>query len=219
VREPLVFLGVITLLTITPGADMAMVARSVFMGGRRDAFATTLGIAAGCMAWAIASAAGVAAVLAASETAYDALRLVGAAYLVWLGGQSLWAAARGYAGGLGGRTPRAGRTPPAKGSLPTASGSLRRPFRQGLLTNLFNPKIALFYTTFLPQFIDPGDSVLLLSIAMASVHIGLGLVWLSAYAWLLDRAVEAFKSSRIRRALDSVTGAVLVALGIRVAAD
>jgi threonine/homoserine/homoserine lactone efflux protein len=204
VRDPLVFLGVITLLTITPGADMAMVSRSVFMGGRRDAFATTLGIAAGCLIWALASAAGVAAVLAASETAYDALRLAGAGYLVWLGVQSLLAARVGYAadpvGGRGGR-----RVP--------------SPFRQGLLTNLFNPKIALFYTTFLPQFIRPGDPVLLLSVAMAGVHIALGIVWLSAYAWLLDRAVEAFRSSRLRRALDALTGVVLVSLGIRVAAD
>jgi threonine/homoserine/homoserine lactone efflux protein len=211
VRDPLVFLGVITLLTITPGADMAMVSRSVFAGGRRAAFATTLGIASGCMLWAIASAAGVAAVLAASETAYDALRLVGAAYLVWLGAQSLWAAVRGY-----------GRAGPL-GELAVASagarGSLRRPFRQGLLTNLFNPKIALFYTTFLPQFIGPGDPVLPLSIAMASVHVALGIVWLSGYAWLLDHAVEAFRDSRLRRALDTLTGTVLMALGIRVAAD
>ena len=206
-RDPLLFLGVITLLTITPGADMAMVSRSVFLGGRPAAFATTLGIGAGCMVWAIASAAGVAAVLAASETAYDALRLVGAAYLVWLGVQSLWAAAA---------RPRGGQTPSQGGLTPASRG---RPFRQGLLTNLFNPKIALFYTTFLPQFIRPGDPVLLLSMAMAGVHILLGIVWLSAYAWLLDRAVEAFKSSRLRRALDAVTGAVLVAFGIRVAAD
>jgi threonine/homoserine/homoserine lactone efflux protein len=211
VRDPLLFLGVITLLTVTPGADMAMVSRSVFLGGRRAAFATTMGIGAGCLVWAIASAAGVAAVLAASETAYDALRLVGAAYLVWLGVQSLWAAARGY----GGQTRSGGQTL----STDRAPGSLRQPFRQGLLTNLFNPKIALFYTTFLPQFIGPGDPVLLLSIAMASVHIALGIVWLSAYAWLLDRAVDAFKGSGLRRALDAVTGTVLVALGIRVAAD
>jgi len=208
VRDPLLFLGVITLLTITPGADMAMVSRSVFLGGRRAAFATTLGIGAGCLVWAIASAAGVAAVLAASETAYDTLRLVGAAYLVWLGVQSLWAAARG------GR----GQTP-SQGGLTSASRGLRRPFRQGLLTNLFNPKIALFYTTFLPQFIRPGDPVLLLSLAMAGVHIALGIVWLSTYAWLLDRAVDAFRGSRVRRALDALTGTVLVALGIRVAAD
>jgi len=182
---------------------MAMVSRSVFMGGRRDAFATTLGIAAGCLLWALASAAGVAAVLAASETAYDALRLAGAAYLVWLGVQSLLAARQGYAD-----------EPAVRGGR-----RVRSPFRQGLLTNLFNPKIALFYTTFLPQFIGPGDPVLLLSVAMASVHIGLGIVWLSAYAWLLDRTVEAFRSSRVRRALDALTGTVLVGLGIRVAAD
>jgi threonine/homoserine/homoserine lactone efflux protein len=204
VREPFVFLGVIALLTITPGADMAMVARSVFMGGRRAAFATTLGISAGCVIWALASAAGIAAVLAASETAYDTLRLVGAAYLVWLGIQSLLAARRGYSGGE------------------TVQGAARlgpSPCRQGLLTNLFNPKIALFYTTFLPQFIGPGDPVMLLSLAMAGVHILLGLVWLSAYAWLLDRTLEAFRGSRVRRALDALTGAVLVGLGIRVAAD
>jgi threonine/homoserine/homoserine lactone efflux protein len=209
VREPVLFLGVIALLTITPGADMAMVSRSVFLGGRPAAFATTLGIAAGCMIWAIASAAGVAAVLAASETAYDALRLVGAAYLVWLGVQSLIAAKRGYLDG----------GPKPVGEPVAAESGLRVPFRQGLLTNLFNPKIALFYTTFLPQFIGPGDPVLLLSIAMASVHVLLGIVWLSAYAWLLDRAIETFKSSRLRRTLDGVTGAVLVALGVRVAAD
>jgi threonine/homoserine/homoserine lactone efflux protein len=204
VREPLVFLGVITLLTITPGADMAMVARSVFIGGRRAALATTLGISAGCVIWALASAAGIAAVLAASETAYDTLRLIGAAYLVWLGVQSLLAARRGYY---------------ASEPLGAAGRSGPSPFRQGLLTNLFNPKIALFYTTFLPQFIGPGDPVLLLSLAMASLHILLGLAWLSAYAWLLDRAVEGFRGSRVRRALDALTGAVLVALGIRVAAD
>jgi threonine/homoserine/homoserine lactone efflux protein len=130
---------------------------------------------------------------------------VGAAYLVWLGVQSLLAARRGYQGGEPMR-PAADRRGPS-------------PFRQGLLTNLFNPKIALFYTTFLPQFIGPGDPVLLLSIAMAGVHILLGLVWLSTYAWLLDRAMEAFRGSRVRRALDALTGAVLVALGIRVAAD
>jgi threonine/homoserine/homoserine lactone efflux protein len=199
VRDPLLFLGVITLLTITPGADMAMVSRSVFLGGRRAALGTTLGIGAGCMIWAIASAAGVAAVLAASETAYDALRLVGAAYLVWLGVQSLLATRS--------RVPDQART------------SRHSPFRQGLLTNLFNPKIALFYTTFLPQFIRPGDPVLVLSVGMATVHILLGIVWLSAYAWLLSRAVDAFRGSRLRRALDAVTGTVLVALGIRVAAD
>ena len=203
-QEPFVFLGVVALLTITPGADMAMVARSVVTGGRRDAFATTLGILAGCLVWAVVSAAGVAAVLAASRTAYDALRLAGAAYLVWLGAQSLLAARRGDYRDVGQEPSPARRT---------------SAFRQGLLTNLFNPKIAIFYSTFLPQFIGPGDPALLLSMLLAGVHIAFGLVWLTAYAWLLDRAMTAFKSSRVRRALDAVTGTVLVALGLRLAAE
>jgi threonine/homoserine/homoserine lactone efflux protein len=203
-QHPLVFLGIVALLTITPGADMAMVARSVFTGGRRDAFATTLGISAGCLAWACASALGVAAVLAASQTAYDALRLVGAAYLVWLGIQSLLAARWGGYGAAAAATATPRRT---------------SPFRQGLLTNLLNPKIAVFYSTFLPQFIAPGDSALTVSMLLACVHITLGILWLSLYAWLLGRAVEAFKGSRLRRALDALTGTVLVALGLRLAAE
>jgi threonine/homoserine/homoserine lactone efflux protein len=200
-QHPLVFLGIVALLTITPGADMAMVARSVFTGGRRDALATTLGISAGCLAWACASALGVAAVLAASQTAYDALRVVGAVYLIWLGVQTLLAA-------------RSGLEPAA------VTGETKgRPFRQGLLTNLFNPKIAVFYSTFLPQFIGPGDSALAVSMLLACVHIALGIAWLSLYAWLLGRAVDAFKGSRLRRALDALTGTVLVGLGLRLAAE
>lgn len=200
-QHPLVFLGIVALLTITPGADMAMVARSVFTGGRRDAFATTLGISAGCLAWACASALGVAAVLAASQTAYDALRLVGAVYLIWLGLQSLLAARSGVA------------------PVAPMGETKGRPFRQGLLTNLFNPKIAIFYSTFLPQFIGPGDSALAVSMLLACVHIALGIAWLSLYAWLLARAVEAFKGSRLRRTLDALTGTVLVGLGLRLAAE
>jgi threonine/homoserine/homoserine lactone efflux protein len=200
-EHALVFVGVVALLTITPGADMAMVARSVFTGGRRAAFATTLGICAGCFVWACASALGIAAVLAASETAYDALRLVGAVYLIWLGVQTLWMARS--------------ELPPVPDDVPARG----HPFRQGLLTNLFNPKIAVFYSTFLPQFIAPGDPVVVLSLALAGVHIAFGLAWLSLYAWLLDRAVSAFKGSRLRRALDAVTGTVLVGLGLRLAAE
>jgi RhtB (resistance to homoserine/threonine) family protein len=206
VDQPLVFLGIVALLTISPGADMAMVARGVLAGGRREAFATTLGISAGCLVWALASALGVAAILAASQNAYDALRLVGAAYLVWLGVQSLLAARRGEY--------RALSAGPDGSPRPRASA-----FRQGLLTNLFNPKIAVFYSTFLPQFIEPGDPALLISTVLAGVHIAMGIAWLTLYAWLLDRTVKAFKGSRARRALDALTGGVLVALGLRLAAE
>ena len=153
---------------------MAVVARSALTGGRGAAFATTLGVMAGLVVWAVASALGVAALLAASQVAYDTLRLAGAAYLVWLGVQSLLAARRGE-----------------HQPLAVAGARSSSPFRQGLLTNLFNPKIAVFYSTFLPQFIAPGDPVLLMSLALAGVHILMGLVWLSLYAWALDRAARA----------------------------
>ena len=134
--------------------------------------------------------------------AYDALRLVGAAYLVWLGVQSLLAARRGdYR------------------QLAVAGARSSSPFRQGLLTNVFNPKIAVFYSTFLPQFIGPGDPVLLMSLALAGVHILLGLLWLSLYAWALDRAAARFRGSRLRRTLEAVTGTVLIGLGLRLAAE
>jgi len=201
-EHPLVFLSVIALLTISPGADMAVVARSALGGGRGAAFATTLGVMAGCVVWAVASALGLAALLAASEVAYDALRLVGAAYLVWLGVQSLLAARRGD-----------------HRQLAVAGARSSSPFRQGLLTNVFNPKIAVFYATFLPQFIGPGDPVLLMSVALAGVHILLGLLWLSLYAWALDRAAARFRGSRLRRTLEAVTGTVLIGLGLRLAVE
>ena len=201
-ERPLVFLSVIALLTISPGVDMAVVARSALTGGRGAAFATTLGVMAGLVVWAVASALGVAALLAASQVAYDTLRLAGAAYLVWLGVQSLLAARRGE-----------------HQPLAVAGARSSSPFRQGLLTNLFNPKIAVFYSTFLPQFIAPGDPVLLMSLALAGVHILMGLVWLSLYAWALDRAAARFRGSRVRRTLDAVTGTVLVGLGLRLAAE
>ena len=201
-ERPLVFLSVIALLTISPGVDMAVVARSALTGGRGAAFATTLGVMAGLVVWAVASALGVAALLAASQVAYDTLRLAGAAYLVWLGVQSLLAARRGE-----------------HQPLAVAGARSSSPFRQGLLTNLFNPKIAVFYSTFLPQFIAPGDPVLLMSLALAGVHILMGRVWLSLYAWALDRAAARFRGSRVRRTLDAVTGTVLVGLGLRLAAE
>ena len=196
-QQPLVFLGIVALLTITPGADMAMVARSVFTGGRRDAFATTLGISAGCLAWAGASALGVAAVLAASQTAYDTLRLVGAAYLVWLGVQSLLAA---RVGGYG------------AAAAATAAPRRTSPFRQGLLTNLLQPQDRRSSTRPSCRSSSPrATRALAVSMLLACVHIALGILWLSLYAWLLGRAVERVQGlAPAPRARRASTGTVLV---------
>jgi threonine/homoserine/homoserine lactone efflux protein len=199
------FSAVAALLTVTPGADMALVTRNALDGGQRAAFATTLGIVTGIMAWALLSAVGIAALLAASATAFSILKLAGAAYLVVLGVRAIWRSR--------------GRATPERNAPPERVGERGSPFLQGLLTNLLNPKIAVFYTTLLPQFIVPGDPVLIKSLVLAAIHNALGLVWLSGYAWAVTTAGDLLRRPRARRALDRLTGVVLIALGVRLALE
>jgi threonine/homoserine/homoserine lactone efflux protein len=200
----LAFLAIATLVTITPGVDMALVTRNVLRWGLGAGLRTSAGILSGLCVWALLAAVGVAAVVAASATAYTALRLAGAAYLVVLGATTLW---RSRGGRRSGAPEHA--APPGRGGL----------YRQGLLNNLLNPKIGVFYTTFLPQFVAPGRSVLAWTLLLAAIHIATGVVWLAFYAWLVARARAVVGRPRVRRALDRVTGTVLVALGVRVARE
>ena len=198
----LAFLAIATLLTITPGADMALVTRNVLRGGLGAGLRTSAGILSGLCVWAFLSAVGVAAVVAASATAFTVLKLAGAAYLVYLGVTTLWRARQSAPA-----ADDAGRELPAFGGL----------FRQGLLSNLLNPKVGVFYTTFLPQFVEPGESVLAWTTLLAGIHIATGVVWLVFYAWLVARVRDVVGRPRVRVALDRVTGTVLVAFGLRVA--
>jgi threonine/homoserine/homoserine lactone efflux protein len=168
-----------------------------------------VGICSGLLVWGAASAVGVAAVIATSATAYEALRLAGAAYLVVLGIGALRAAHRAARGDAEPRT----AAPPASPS------SGRAAFRQGLFTNLLNPKIAVFYSTLLPQFVSPGDPVLAVSLLLAAIHATLGLAWLGSCAVALTRARGAFARPRVRAAMEAVTGTVLVGLGLRLVLD
>ena len=205
--ELLAWTGLAALMTISPGADMALVARQAIGSSVRSARFAAGGIVTGVLVWGALSAVGVAALVAASATAYDVLRLAGAAYLVFLGARALLDARRGWRGLAAGS---------AGGDEPTAP---RVAFRQGLVTNLLNPKVGVFYAAVLPQFIQPGDSVLVLSLVMAAIHGALGLVWLSTYAWMLGRLRTFFQRPRVRAAFEGVTGTVLVALGLRVALE
>jgi RhtB (resistance to homoserine/threonine) family protein len=195
------FAVIAAVIVVVPGPDMALVLRNGVAYGRHAAVATALGISAGLLVWALAAALGIAALLHASSTAFTILKLVGAAYLVWLGLRALREAWRG------------------SGDAALQARSRRRgsPFRDGLLTNLFNPKVALVYTTLIPQFVDRGGSEVPQTFLLAGVFIAMGLIWLTGYALLVAKIGSLLRRPAVRRAVNAVAGTVLTALGVRLA--
>ena len=194
-------LAVLALLTISPGADMALVAKITLERGRRAALLATIGICSGLFVHATASALGLSVILATSAEAFTIVKLIGAAYLAYLGVQTLRSSFRHDA--TGPRSPRRGANP----------------FLQGVFSNVLNPKVAVFYLTFLPQFMSPGDNVLVRSLAFAVAHAVMGIAWLSAYAYVLTRLSAVLGGAGVRRWLERVTGGVLIALGARLALE
>ena len=200
------FLAVSAVVICTPGQDTALTIRNTLAGGRVGGIATAAGVALGQAVWTVAASAGVVTLLAASEPAFRALKLAGAAYLVFLGAQSLYAALR--------RADRSLTEPAAAGSPSSVAGALR----QGVLSNLGNPKMAVFFASLLPQFAPGGSDAFLVLLA-------LGLALLLADPRLAhavrDCRVEGagFLVGPARRALDAVTGLVLVVFGARLAAE
>jgi threonine/homoserine/homoserine lactone efflux protein len=201
------FLGVAVLVIVTPGPDTALTIRNALLGGRRSGMLTAAGVSAGQATWALATSAGLAALLRASEPAFTALRLAGSAYLVYLGAQALLGAVRRG----GPRTPR--RWLPGTRTGPWTA------LRQGLLSNLGNPKMAVFFTGLLPQFAPSGRASFVGLLLLGLLFSGLTLAWLSLYAAAVAKAGRVLLRPRVRRALDAVTGAVLVALGLRLATE
>jgi threonine/homoserine/homoserine lactone efflux protein len=201
-------------LTIMPGLDSALVLRTAVVSGRKHAYATALGINAGVLAWGIAAAVGATAVLAASETAYRALTLAGAAYLLWLGGQMLWSSFRP---GRYDALPDAAlpRDTPA-GTGDPATRSAWRSFALGATTNLLNPKVGVFYLATIPQFLPDDVPHLLMGLLLAVEHDVLGLAWLALLINAAGLAKRWLSGRTIARVTDRVTGAVLLALGGRI---
>jgi threonine/homoserine/homoserine lactone efflux protein len=197
------FVAVAAVLTVTPGADFAVVVRTVLTSGRRPAIACAAGIASGCLAWGLASAFGVTALLRASHLAYTVLRLAGAAYLIWLGISALRELRRPFA-------------EPGRGA---AGISARKAFRQGFINNLLNPKIGVFYLTVLPAFIPAGGNVLATTLLYVGIHDAMGLLWLGGIATLVHSARTVFIRSRVRKAMQATTAAVLIGFGVKVAAE
>lgn len=203
------FLGIAGLLTIIPGADTALVTKNAIARGRTAAFFTTFGICLGCLCHATASALGLSVVLRESARLYEWVKLVGAGYLVYIGVRALWSS----------RTISNQSIPENGIGVSNSRRCLLRSFTEGLFTNLLNPKVAIFYLTFLPQFIAPGEPVLRKSLFLAGIHVLMGLAWLCSYATLLDRMSAVLTHPSVKRKLEAFTGAVLVAFGLRLAME
>jgi threonine/homoserine/homoserine lactone efflux protein len=180
---------------------MALVMRNTLAGGRGAGFATSLGTCSGLVVHATAAALGLSAVLLASSRAFTAVKLIGAAYLVFLGVRTLL---------------HAGRERRSAGAGARATSAWTA-FRQGVLTNVLNPKIAVFFLSLLPQFVDAGDGFVGRAFLLAAIFIAIGLVWLTAYTLALDALGGVLARPRVRRTIETVTGGVLVGLGVRLA--
>jgi threonine/homoserine/homoserine lactone efflux protein len=196
------------LLTITPGLDTALVLRTAVVEGRKQAFLAGVGICFGCLLWAAAASFGLGALLAVSGFAYNVLRIVGAIYLGYLGIKLF---IRAFA--------RSSSHNTAEPLLQKQEGEGSLWLRRGLLTNLLNPKIGVFYLSFLPQFVPPGVQVWSFSILLASIHAAEGLLWFL----LLTNATKFFSSwlrrRRVAMAFDSAMGAVFIGFGLKLALD
>ena len=193
------FLAVSVLLILIPGPDTAVVTKNALLSGRRPGVAAAVGVSLGLTIWTVAAAVGLAALLKASSVAFDALKIVGAVYLVWIGVQML--RARDTLGDAAGQV--AGR------------GHSVRALRQGLLSDLGNPKIAVFFTSFLPQFVHGTGSAFLPLLVLGAIFAALTLLWLAAYGVAVGHASDFIRRPRVRKTLDRFTGLVLIGFGVR----
>ncbi|MEQ6900056.1 LysE family translocator [Nocardioides sp. YIM 152588] len=205
-EQYLAFLLVTGLLTLTPGPDMALVLRNGIRGGASAAWWTGLGCCTGIAGYAAASALGLAAVLAASATAFTVVKLAGAAYLVYLGARALWQARPGQV-----------EPPLTTDVAPAAVLDRRAAFRQGLLSNLLNPKIALIFLTLIPQFVSPGEPPLATTAVLAGSFLAMAVLWWRTFSLAVGGLGRWMARDRVRLTVERLTGVVLVALGLRVA--
>jgi threonine/homoserine/homoserine lactone efflux protein len=201
------FLIAIGLLSMSPGVDTLLVIRNTARGGVRDGIVTSLAICCGLFVHATLSAMGISLILLKSAWAFEVLKLCGAAYLVWLGANSLLAVRRGQGLPVSAVT-SAGRVVP-----------FWLPLREGFLSNVLNPKTIVFYMAFLPQFIAPGDPALAKSLFLAAVHFVVANTWQIAIVLMVGSAGRWLASRTFSRWLNGVTGGVLIALGTRLALE
>ena len=204
----LAFLGVSVLVIVTPGPDTALTIRNTLAGGRAGGVATALGVGTGQAVWTLATSVGLAALIAASEPVFVAVRFAGAAYLVYRGIDALVSAF--WLRGRKDERPRERMAP--RLTAVTA-------YRRGLFSNLGNPKMVAFFTSLLPQFAPGGGASFAALLGLGLLFCVLTITWLTAYAVAVARAGDLLRRPAVRRRLEAITGAVLVALGLRLAAE
>jgi threonine/homoserine/homoserine lactone efflux protein len=202
----LAFVGVAIVVIVVPGPDTALTIRNSLGSGRRGGFATALGVVCGQLAWEVATAAGLVAILLVSERVFHLVKLAGAAYLIVLGAQSLAAALRSPS--------HASHAAPV-----LQAGPPWRAFRQGLLSNLGNPKMAVFFAGIFPQFAPHGDATFAGLMTLGLLFSTLTLVWLAGYALAVERASAWFQRPRVRRGMEALSGAALIGIGSRLALE
>ena len=200
-----------TLVILAPGPDFMLVMRNTVRGGRRAGWVTGCGTLSGLTVWALAAALGLSALLRVSHVAYDVLRFCGAAYLIWLGVTSLVSFRRK-------RADPASTAPDlaALGQAPVRPG---RAYLNGMLSNLLNPKISVFFMAFLPAFVPAGASTSQFSLALGAWFIAETGLWLAVVAWLADRGVRWLRRPTVQRWLERITGIVLIGFGLRLATE
>jgi len=208
-------------LTLTPGLDTMFVARTTMASGPRVGLIGGLGVCLGGLAWAAASAAGVTTLLAASRLAYDVLRIVGAAYLAFIGIRLLWGAHRDSQRRIAARNaavPKKMTDDVGRGWRPSITRlSAPQSFRTGLFTNLLNPKVGVFYVTLLPQFIPAHVPVFAFSMLLASIHAAETIGWFGVLVSAMARVRRWLERDRVRRSLDRLTALVFLGFGARLA--
>ena len=200
----LAFAGISLLLAVTPGPDMAVVTKNALAHGRRGVMLTTTGIALALAIWVTATAVGVSAVVRSSGELLFILKLIGASYLVYLGVRTLIESRRRHADLLAG-------TP--------AAAPAHVIFRQGFLSALSNPKLGVFFVTFLPQFVTPGQALLPRLLLLGSIFALIGWTWMNVYGFFVTRIRDFITAPRVRQWMERVTGIVLLGFGARLAAD
>lgn len=191
------FTAACTIFTLTPGVDTAMVLRSAATGGPKRGIAAAAGICLGLLMWGFGAASGLSLLLAASRTGFMVVKFCGAAYLLWLG-INMWR-----------------HKPKAVAEAPNEAASTLAAFRRGFTSNMLNPKVGVFYITFLPQFIPAHAFVPAFSLLLTCINLGLEMLWFGALIALTVPLARTLARPAVKRAMDRVTGATLIGFGLR----